>query len=76
MATSQVKRVIEPSAPMYTQGEIVNHSEFGALLVDGPGFDSYTFRATYLSGKLLGGIAFFRKESCRPFKGSVTITEG
>lgn len=78
MATSEVKRIIEPVKPAFSRGDIVQHSEYGPVLVsDHPNQSSALFQGVVLAGADIGWhFQSFSKDKCKPFKGSVTLTEG
>lgn len=75
MATSEVKRVIEPEKTVFERGTIVMHVEYGPILI-GVGCSSDAIYGTRLSGEGIGISGPYLKERCRLFKGSVTLTEG
>lgn len=75
MATSEVKRIIEPNKSEFKAGEIVHHTEYGVVLVTNTPPCIDTFHGVVLGGISIGQLTILRKEYCKPFKGSVTLTE-
>lgn len=78
MATSEVKRVIEPAKPTFKRGELVVTRSGKVILCEGDGVGTTLFNGTCIGNCADDHVGFYDTWQCegaKPFKGSVTLTE-